>query len=97
MKKLNLKSKIIIWVFLLLLALSLLVVCSIIISNSQYIIKLNNYVKLEPTIFVKAKAEIALSIGLIFFSLIIIGMGSYIVYALKVEIIGQQYKGEKYD
>ena len=81
MKKLNLKSKIIIWVFLLLLALSLLIVCSIIISNSQYIIKLNNYVKLEPTIFVKAKAEIALSIGLIFFSLLIIGMGLYIVYA----------------
>gem|GEM_PF-4288042 len=59
----------------------MLIVCSIIISNSQYIIKLNNYVKLEPTIFVKAKAEIALSIGLIFFSLIIIGMGLYIVYA----------------
>ncbi|MEA4115366.1 hypothetical protein VBM87_01020 [Mycoplasma sp. 744] len=82
MNKANIKFKTIFWFILVIIAIVVLILCSIIIKNSNYIIEANReFVILETAYVSSARVQISYSIGGIAFSTVIILMGSYISYA----------------
>ncbi|CBH40235.1 hypothetical protein MBOVJF4428_00112 [Mycoplasmopsis agalactiae] len=81
MKKVKIKSLTIVWSILALIALVLIIYCSIIIHNALFIIDINNFVSLDTTVISQARYQMAYSIAGISISVIIFLIGIFIAYA----------------
>ncbi|KKB26926.1 hypothetical protein MM26B8_01400 [Mycoplasmopsis meleagridis] len=82
MKKANVKTKTIIWLILLIIAIIVLCLTSVVIVNAEYIIDANlNYVQLGSDVVLDAQVERSYAIGAVALSIVVILMGSYICYS----------------
>ncbi|WP_029512720.1 hypothetical protein [Mycoplasmopsis iners] len=82
MKKANIKTKTIFWLILLIAAIIALILCSIIISNAEFILRVyRDYAVLPQEMLSNARVERSYAIGGVALSIVIILMGSYICYA----------------
>lgn len=81
MKKINVKVKTIIWLILLIVAVISLILCSITIHNGMQLKNAMTVVQLDEKIQKEVNTVVSYCWGFAFLSIIIILMGSYIVFA----------------
>lgn len=81
MKKINVKVKTIIWLILLIVAVISLILCSITIHNGMQLKNAMTVVQLDEKIQKEVNTVVSYCWGFVFLSIIIILMGSYIVFA----------------
>ncbi len=81
MKKINVKVKTIIWLILLIVAVISLILCSITIHNGMQLKNAMTVVQLDEKIQKEVNTVVSYCWGFTFLSIIIILMGSYIVFA----------------
>lgn len=81
MKKLNIRPKVILWMIFLFCGIVGIILCSIIIHNSKYVIATSKIITIPTSYVNQALYEQAISIGLLVLSIIVTIIGSYITYA----------------
>ncbi|VEU77909.1 hypothetical protein [Mycoplasmopsis columbinasalis] len=82
MNKVNIKAKTVIWIGAAVIALLVIILSSIIIHNTSFILnELNSVATIDFEFIRQAHTERSFSIGLLVFSILIFSIGSYIGYA----------------
>ncbi|WP_406616933.1 hypothetical protein [Mycoplasmopsis adleri] len=79
MKKINIKKNTIVWLILSVIALVLIIICSVIIHKVTAIESIKN-VKIQTTLLQEYQAWKAYAIGVLSFSIIVLILGSAISY-----------------
>lgn len=81
MKNLNLKTKTIIWLVVSIVALIVLILSVIVYVNAEEVSKIYQEITIPTEWLNDAKTQSSYAIGLMAFSIVIMGIGSYISYA----------------